>query len=96
MTIGAYKYKSHDPNGFWVLWERRDDWQKTDATILQGEPKPKYILFRAFGPDEKRVIAMVQNDVDILTDVSPESWDLLREKNPKTPRLDEPSSRGRT
>lgn len=84
VTIGAYKYKAHDPNGFWVLWERRDDWQKTDASILQGEPKPKYVLFRAFGPDEKRVIAMVQNDVDILTDVSPESWDLIREKNKET------------
>jgi peptide/nickel transport system substrate-binding protein len=83
VTIGAYKYKAHDPNGFWVLWERREDWQKTDASILQGEPKPKYVLFRAFGPDEKRVIAMVQNDVDILTDVSPESWDLIREKNPE-------------
>jgi peptide/nickel transport system substrate-binding protein len=81
VTLGAYKYKSHDPNGFWVLWERREDWQKTDASILQGEPKPKYIMFRAFGPDEKRVIAMVQNDVDILTDVTPESWDLIREKN---------------
>ncbi len=83
VTIGAYKYKAHDPNGFWVLWERRADWQKTDASILQGEPKPKFILFRAFGPDEKRVIAMVQNDVDILTDVTPESWDLIREKNKK-------------
>jgi len=84
VTIGAYRYKAHDPNGFWVMWERRDDWQKTDASILKGEPKPKYIVFRAFGPDEKRVIAMVQNDVDILTDVSPESWDLIREKSPKS------------
>ena len=67
-----------------MLWERRDDWQKTDASILYGEPKPKYIAFRAFGPDEKRVIAMVQNEVDILTDVTPESWDLIREKNAKT------------
>jgi len=25
-TIGAYKYKVHDPNGLWVLWERREDW----------------------------------------------------------------------
>ena len=84
VTIGAYKYKAHDPNGFWILWERRDDWQKTDASILYGEPKPKYIAFRAFGPDEKRVIAIVENEVDILTDVSPESWDLIREKNSKT------------
>lgn len=84
VSNGAYKYKAHDPNGFWILWERRDDWQKTDASILYGEPKPKYLLFRAFGPDEKRVIAIVQNDADILTDVSPESWDLIRQKNPKT------------
>ena len=42
------------------------------------------MLFRAFGPDEKRIIAIVQNDADILTDVSPEAWDLIRQKNPKT------------
>lgn len=84
VSIGAYKYKSHDPNGFWVLWERRSDWQKTDASILQGEPKPKYVMFRAFGPDEKRIIAMVQNEADILTDVTPESWELIRTRNAKT------------
>ncbi len=79
--IGPYKLKSADPNGYWFLWEKREDWQKTDAGAVKGEPKPRYVLFRSYGSEEKRVIAMAQNDMDILTDVTPESLDILRARN---------------
>ncbi len=81
VTISAYKYKSSDPNGSWFLWEKRDDWKNSDIGQIVGEPKPKYVLFRSYGTEEKRVLAMAQNKMDILTDVSPESLAILRKQN---------------
>jgi peptide/nickel transport system substrate-binding protein len=103
VTISAYKYKSHDPNGTWFLWERRDDWKNSDIGQIIGEPAAKYVLFRSYGTEEKRVLAMAQNDMDILVDVSPESLDILRQQNPKVhawfkgfpyANLDDPCERG--
>jgi peptide/nickel transport system substrate-binding protein len=79
--IGAYKFKALDPNGYWVLWEKRDDWQKSDAGQIKGEPKPQYVFYRSYGPEEKRVIAMSQNDMDLAMPVTPESFDILRSRN---------------
>jgi peptide/nickel transport system substrate-binding protein len=79
--IGPYKFKSADPNGYWFLWEKRADWQKTDAGAIKGEPKPQYVLFRTYGPEEKRVLATLQNDIDILSDVTPESLDIMQNRS---------------
>ena len=49
VTISPYKLKDPDPNGYWFLWEKRDDWQRTDVGQIIGEPKPKYVLFRSYG-----------------------------------------------
>jgi peptide/nickel transport system substrate-binding protein len=103
VTIGPYKLKDSDTNGYWFLWEKRDDWQHTDVGQIVGEPKPKYVLFRSYGPEEKRVIAMAQNEIDILTDVTPEALEILRARNPKVKswydafpwaNLDDPCERG--
>ncbi len=103
VTIGPYKLKDSDPNGFWFLWEKREDWQRTDVGQMIGEPKPKYVLFRSYGPEEKRIIAMAQNEIDILTDITPEGLEILRLRNPKVKawydafpwaNLDDPCERG--
>lgn len=83
VTISAYKYKDHDPNGTWFLWEKREDWQNSDVGQMIGEPEPQYVLFRSYGTEERRVLAMAANDIDILTDISPESLDILRAQNEK-------------
>jgi peptide/nickel transport system substrate-binding protein len=71
--------------------------------MIAGEPTPQYVLFRFYGPEEKRVIAGIQHDLDIFTDIVPESWDVLREQNefakswyPHFPwaNLDDPCERG--
>ena len=81
VTISPYVLKSNDPNGQWFLYERRADWQRTDTAMVAGEPKPKYVLYRFWGPEEKRILAAIQNDLDILMDITPESWDILKDKN---------------
>lgn len=103
VTIGPYKLKEVDDNGYWFLWEKRADWQKTDVGQIVGEPKPKYVVFRSYGPEEKRIIAMSQNDMDILTDITPEGMEILRQRNPKVKAwydgfpwaaMDDPCERG--
>lgn len=103
VTISAYKYSEHDPNGSWFLWEKRDDWQNTDVGQMIGEPAPDYVLFRSYGTEERRVLAMANNEMDILTDISPESLDILQTQNENVrawfadfpyANLDDPCERG--
>ena len=72
----------YDPNGNWFLYTKREDWQHTDVGQIYGEPGPDYVLFRFYGTEERRIIAAIQNQLDILTDISPEAWDILRDANP--------------
>lgn len=81
VSSGPYVLNDVDPNGFWFLWEKREDWERTDVGMIAGEPTPKYILVRFYGPEEKRVIAGIQHDLDIFTDIVPESWEVLMERN---------------
>ena len=103
VSSGPYVLKDVDPNGNWWLWEKREDWQRTDVGMIAGEPTPKYILVRFYGPEEKRIIAGIQHNLDIFTDITPESWDILRAQNeyamawyPHFPwaNLDDPCERG--
>ena len=81
VTSGPYTLKDADPNGNWFLWQKRADWAKTDVGMIVGEPKPQYILFRYYGPEEKRIIAGTQHNLDLFDDITPESWDILRAQN---------------
>lgn len=81
VTLGPYKIKEFDPNGFWQLWELREDWQKSSWGNL-GTPKPKYILYKDFGAEETRALAFVQNQYDVDTFMSPDSIDAAKARNP--------------
>jgi peptide/nickel transport system substrate-binding protein len=81
VSSGPYTVKDVDPQGSWFLYEKRADWQNTDVGMIVGEPGPQYILFRFYGPEERRIIAGVQHNLDIFTDITPESWDILRQQN---------------
>jgi len=82
VVSGPYTLTDVDPNGNWFLYTKRGDWQHTDVGMIFGEPGPEYILFRFYGTEERRIIAGIQNNLDIFTDISPEAWDILREQNP--------------
>ncbi len=71
VTLGAYKLHSYDTNGKWFIWERRDDWQRTTLGRW-GKPGPHYVAYIDPGPPDKRVIAQLNHQLDIIHDTSPE------------------------
>ena len=79
--LGQYKFSKADPNGNWTLWELRDDWQRTSVGQINKTAGPKYLLWNFVGTEEKRILAMINNDVDILQDITPESMQVLTERS---------------
>lgn len=63
---GPYKLHSFDPSGFWTIWEKREDWDKSPTGIMFGEPKPKYIVFQAFADEGAKILAQLTHQVDVL------------------------------
>lgn len=69
--LGPYTLHSFDPNGSWYIWEKRADWDKT-AMAEWGEPGPKYVIYQSIPSVDKRQIEMVNGNLDMIHDVSPE------------------------
>jgi peptide/nickel transport system substrate-binding protein len=69
--LGPYTLHSFDPNGAWYIWEKRADWDKT-AMAQWGEPGPKYVIYRAIPSLDRRLIEMVNGDLDMIHDLTPE------------------------
>ena len=66
LATGPYTLESYDPNGYWFLYKLRDDAEFSDVGVLTGKvPQPKYVLFTAYGTEEKKTMAMLNNEVDI-------------------------------
>jgi peptide/nickel transport system substrate-binding protein len=71
VSLGPYVLHNVDPNGRWFIWQRRDDWQRTTLARF-GEPGPTYVAYIDPGPPDKRVIAQLNHQLDIIHDVAPE------------------------
>ena len=80
VSLGAYVLHSFDPNGKWFIWRRRDDWQRTTLGRF-GEPGPKYVTYLDPGPPDKRVIAQLNHQLDIIHDTSPEGMFTLAKQS---------------
>lgn len=80
VTLGPYTVKSFDANGYWQLWQRRADWQRS-AWGWMGEPKPKYVLYKDFGTEETRTLAFIKNEYDVDTFMSPDSIQAAEARN---------------
>jgi peptide/nickel transport system substrate-binding protein len=63
---GPYKLHSYDPSGFWTIWEKRADWDKSPTGIMFGEPKPRYIVFQYFADEGAKILAQLTHQVDVL------------------------------
>lgn len=81
VCLGPYTLKEFDPNGYWAVWQKRDDW-KNSAWGWYGEPKPKYVLYKDFGDESKRVLSFIQNQYDVDTFMSPDSIKAAQAKSP--------------
>ena len=80
---GPYTLTDYDANGYWFLYTLREDAEFSDIGVLTGKvPKPQYVLFTAYGTEERKTMAMLNNEVDILCDISPEAWEVLMAGNP--------------
>lgn len=66
LSLGPYVYVNHDPAGNWVLWSKREDWQRTVTGMLFGEPAPQYVLFINYGPPESHILAMLGRELDVF------------------------------
>ncbi len=63
---GPYKLHSFDPSGYWTIWEKRADWDKSPTGILYGEPKPKYIVIQAFANEGAKILAQLTHQLDAV------------------------------
>lgn len=81
VCIGQYKYKDHDPNGNWSIWELREDWERTSVGQITEGHGPKYVMWNFVGTEEKRILAMINHDIDILQDITPESMEVLTQRS---------------
>src|SRR5688572_6801258 len=69
--LAPYTLHSFDPTGAWYIWEKRADWDET-AMASWGERGPKYVIYRAIPSLDRRLIAMVNGDLDMIHDLTPE------------------------
>lgn len=80
VSLGAYTLYSYDPDGKWFIWQLRDDWQRTTLGRY-GKPGPKYVAYIDPGPPDKRVIAQLNHDLDVIHDVAPEGMFTLAKQS---------------
>lgn len=84
VVAGPYTVKAYDELGRWILYERREDWQNSTVGVVTGKmPQAKYILFKVLGDDATRQMSMINNEVDIMVEVTPEILDVLVSANDK-------------
>lgn len=83
VTLGAYTLQSFDPDGKWYIWQLRDDWQRTSLGSL-GKPGPKYLAYVDPGPPDKRVIAQLNHELDVIHDIAPEGMFTLAKQDKGT------------
>ncbi len=84
VVAGPYTVKSYDELGKWILYERREDWQNSTVGVVTDKmPQAKYILVKALGDDTTRQMAMINNEVDILCEVTPEILEVMTSANDK-------------
>ena len=91
VVAGPYTVKEYDKLGDWVLYELRDDWQEstlgvagsTQYDYAEGATPPKYVWFRTFADSTTKQMAMINNEVDLLCEVTLEEFQTMKESNDK-------------
>ncbi|MDR0908837.1 MAG: ABC transporter substrate-binding protein [Spirochaetaceae bacterium] len=85
VSLGPYTLHSHDPNGNWYLWQKRDDWQRTTLALLGSlEQAPKYAMYIRGGTSDQKVMNQTRHNFDVIHDIAVEGAIQLRKQNPTT------------
>jgi peptide/nickel transport system substrate-binding protein len=83
VSLSAYTLHSYDVDGKWYIWQLRDDWQRSTLARF-GKPGPKYLAYVDPGPPEKRVIAQLNHELDVIHDIAPEGMFTLARQSKTT------------
>lgn len=89
VVAGPYTVKDYDSLGDWVLYELRDDWKdstlgvagSTQYDYAEGATPPKYVWFRTFADSTTKQMAMINNEVDLLCEVTLEEFETMKASN---------------
>jgi len=83
VVAGPYTVHSFDPLGTWIKFERRPDWERSTVGVIHGRmPAPRFVVFRSLGDDMARQMAVINNEVDVLVEVTPEMLRVMIDQNP--------------
>lgn len=83
VSLSAYVLHSYDKGGNWAIWKLRDDWQRTTIGMDNGEePAVKYVVYRAAGNPDARVIEQRNHNLDVINDITPEGMFSIAKDNP--------------
>ena len=77
VVLGGYVPTESDPNGYWELYTRRDDWERTPAGIITGNAGPQYVLTIFYGDSARKAIAMSRGELDVFFDVDFEAFETV-------------------
>ena len=82
VVLGLYQPVESDPNGYWTLLKRRDDWERTAVGQLVGNGGPPYVLTILYGDSTKKVIAMARGELDVFFNVDVEAFQSVLASTP--------------
>lgn len=89
VVAGPYTVKDYDKLGDWVLYELRDDWKDSTLGVAgsahyeyaENATPPKYVWFRTFADSTTKQMAMINNEVDLLCEVTLEEFETMKASN---------------
>ena len=82
VVLGNYVPTQFDPNGFWELYERRENWETSVAGAIVGNPGPQYVLTIFYGDSTRKAIAMSRGELDVYFDADIEAFEETLDSTP--------------
>lgn len=82
VVLGSYVPIQADETGYWELFERREDWERTPAGIVTGNAGPKYVMTIFYGDSAKKAIAMSRGELDVYFDADYEAFQTTLDTTP--------------
>lgn len=82
VVLGGYIPTQFDPNGFWELYERRADWERSPAGVITGNAGPQYVLTIFYGDSSRKAIAMSRGELDVYFDADIEAFETTLDTTP--------------